>query len=419
MQQDSSLYRQEAWQALTLQQHGRALLLPSFNAWLISLALIAWVIFALFVLNTHSFKEKATVSGYLSHAVPSLSVVPKEGLGLITQVHVKNGQHVEKGERLLTIQRPNKIVTDTSLVQSQLNTLNRHLAVLEDAKAQSLEQIQQEQQFVAQELLLNERQAASLHTQVQFISQRIAMSEQHLKKLQVLVDSKSLSQDAFDNAAHSLLGLRQQASALDQQLTDNAIRTIQLSAQQARLVEQKTQQGLETQLTQLPIVRQVDELNTQHAYTLYAARSGIVSNLHAQVGDDISGFPVLMKLSQTKDSLKLHLAVPTSAAGFLKTQQPIRVRLDAFAHQKYGTLSATITQIASSITLPNESKAHAISVQQPVFMVEAGLAQSHIIAKGEAISLKEGMTVQADVILSERTLMQWLLSPLYSLKGSI
>jgi membrane fusion protein len=128
---------------------------------------------------------------------------------------------------------------------------------------------------------------------------------------------------------------------------------------------------------------------------------------------------VLLKLSGLDQSLLLQLLVPASAAGFIQTEQNVRVRLDAFPHQKYGTLNATVSKVASTITLPNESQAHAVPLQQPVFLVQAELERSYIYAKGNPISLKEGMTVQADVVLSERSLLEWLLSPLYSLKGNL
>jgi membrane fusion protein len=52
-------------------------------------------------------------------------------------------------------------------------------------------------------------------------------------------------------------------------------------------------------------------------------------------------------------------------------------------------------------------------------MVEATLQRAFVEAKGENVALKEGMTLQADVTLSKRSLLEWLLSPLYSIKGSL
>jgi membrane fusion protein len=216
-----------------------------------------------------------------------------------------------------------------------------------------------------------------------------------------------------------LLSTRQQSAQLSQQLSDNRIKLAQIKAQEASVKQQSAQQPTDIKLSQLPIQRQLKDLQNEHSYTLYATRSGVVSNLQAQQGDDIARFPVLLKLAVPEQLLALQLAVPSSSAGFIEANQDIRVRLDAFPYQKYGTINAKLERVARSITLPNEHQNHAIAIQQAVFMVHASLEQNYIVAKGEQIPLKEGMTVQADVVLSERSLFEWLLSPLYSLKGSI
>lgn len=40
-------------------------------------------------------------------------------------------------------------------------------------------------------------------------------------------------------------------------------------------------------------------------------------------------------------------------------------------------------------------------------------------AFGKAFDLKSGMLFEADIMLEQRTLIEWLLEPLYSIKGRI
>jgi len=173
--------------------------------------------------------------------------------------------------------------------------------------------------------------------------------------------------------------MQQQVAQLSQQLSDNDMAQTQLKSQTAELEQKIAQQITKSELQLIPLEQQVNELNTQQEYTIYASKAGIVNNLHAQAGDDIARHAVLMKLSDPSQSLELMLAIPSSAIGFVEAQQKVRVRLDAFPHQKYGTLEATIHKVANSITLPNETHVHAIAIQEPVFMVQARLAKPHII----------------------------------------
>jgi membrane fusion protein len=419
MQNESNLYRQTAWEAQSMHRHGTVLLLPSFRTWLVSLGLIIWVVLMLVVLNTHSFIEKSTVTGFITSKQASIALMPKEGAGAIREVYVENGQKVKKGERLLTIVRPNTIVADKNSINNQLKALNEHIALLDNVKQTRIEDDAQQLQYLRAQQSFALQQKDALAEQATYLGQRIEIAQDQVTKFETLNKQHLLSLDSLNNATQSLLALRQQSAQIRQQISDNGISISRLNAQEAKLRKQNAHQRGETKLSQLPIERQVEDLQSEHTYTLYATRDGIVSNLHAQVGDDIARFPVLLKLAAPEQTLLLQLAVPTSAAGFIKKSQRIRVRLDAFPHQKYGSVDAQIESVANTVTLPNESQALTIAIQQPVFMVNASLQQQYIHAKGERIPLKEGMTVQADVMLSQRSLFEWLLSPLYSLRGSL
>jgi membrane fusion protein len=228
-----------------------------------------------------------------------------------------------------------------------------------------------------------------------------------------------IAQDTLTNAQQGLLSLQQQHSQINLQISELTARLSQITSQQSQLQRQVMQLSTQGKLSQLPVKQQIGQIEAQQAYTIYAPRDGVISNLHAQLGDDIARFNVLMKLSPEQQSFTAVMAIPTNAAGFIAEQQQVNLRLDAFAYQKYGSINATIANIPRTITMPNESLTHAVSFTQPVFMVEAKILQAYVQARGEKFQLKEGMTFQADVTLSERSLLEWLLSPLYSVKGSL
>ena len=48
-----------------------------------------------------------------------------------------------------------------------------------------------------------------------------------------------------------------------------------------------------------------------------------------------------------------------------------------------------------------------------------GMAEQGVRAYGQSIPLRSGMTLTADVQLAERSLWQWLLEPVYSLRGRL
>jgi membrane fusion protein len=98
--------------------------------------------------------------------------------------------------------------------------------------------------------------------------------------------------------------------------------------------------------------------------------------------------------------------------------QQVNISYEAFPYQKFGTYSGKINQIAKSVIMPGEL-ASGLSFKEPVYKVVAELEKQQILAYGKELPLKPGMMLSADVTLDERTLFEWLLEPLYSLRGKI
>jgi membrane fusion protein len=51
--------------------------------------------------------------------------------------------------------------------------------------------------------------------------------------------------------------------------------------------------------------------------------------------------------------------------------------------------------------------------------VVIALESQNVIAYGEPRALRAGMAVEADVLLETRHLYEWVLEPLYSLRGKV
>jgi membrane fusion protein len=87
---------------------------------------------------------------------------------------------------------------------------------------------------------------------------------------------------------------------------------------------------------------------------------------------------------------------------------------EAFPYEKFGTARGTVTSISRTILGPSEVSIPGLNVSQPAFRVRASLASEDIHAYGQAVPLQPGMLVNADVVFDRRSLLQWLLDPLYA-----
>lgn len=150
-----------------------------------------------------------------------------------------------------------------------------------------------------------------------------------------------------------------------------------------------------------------------------ASRSGIVTNLQAREGQQAQTSIPVLSLVPEGAGLTAQLLVPVRSAGFLETGQPLRIRYDAFPYQKFGLYTAEVVEVSNTVLLPDELLKVPVTVREPVYRVSARLIQPFVQAYGRDFSLKPGMTLSADVQLTERSLLQWLLEPIYSLKGRL
>jgi membrane fusion protein len=60
-----------------------------------------------------------------------------------------------------------------------------------------------------------------------------------------------------------------------------------------------------------------------------------------------------------------------------------------------------------------------LPIKEPVYRITATLDNQTVDAYGQQVALRPGMLLSADIQLDKRSLLEWLLAPLYSLKGRL
>lgn len=86
----------------------------------------------------------------------------------------------------------------------------------------------------------------------------------------------------------------------------------------------------------------------------------------------------------------------------------------AFPHQKFGVGEGVVTAVSRTVLAPSEVAIPGLQVQEPVFRIRVKLARDNVAAYGETLPLQPGMLLSADVVIDRRSLLEWLLDPLYA-----
>ena len=100
----------------------------------------------------------------------------------------------------------------------------------------------------------------------------------------------------------------------------------------------------------------------------------------------------------------------------------MRLRYEAFPHQKFGQYDGVVRSVSRSTVGPAElagdgAPLPGLTAGEPVYRVTVELAAQTATAYGEPVPLQPGMQLEADVLIETRRLYQWVLDPLYSLTG--
>ena len=409
------LFRQEAveFQRARQQWGDVAALQPlatKIFAWFLVGVVATLVVFAFLA----SYARKETAIGYLTPTTGTAKIFAPRS-GTIRQVHVQEGDAVQEGEPLLTI--------DTDQIASDGVDVN--VALLDTLSAQRellSKTIQAEEQRAGAE---RERlsslakglgsEISQLHAQLQLQKERMEVANSDLDAGQQLRAKGYLT---------TIEQRRRQMVALEQQQAQQAL-IQQVAAKRNQLTE------TESSLNQLPTVmgqkvqalrnelsateQRIAETRGRRAYVIRAPLAGRVSTLQATVGQNAHPQRPQLEIIPEHATLQAELFVPTRAIGFIEAGQPVRLLYDAFPYQHFGTYRGEVVRVSQTILMTSDTGGP-IKLNEPTYRVIASLERQEIDVNGRPVALQPDMLLKADIILERRTLVDWLLSPLRSVR---
>lgn len=415
---DDQLFRKEVIEHQRQRLHGSVLALPKVSHSILVAIVAGWALIVIVWLCTSTYARKETVLGWLEPPDGVVRIYPEDS-GLIKEVLIKEGDEVQAGQALLIVSGDLDLVSGDRLevrlvdeFQEQERLLEEQLVRLDRIQeANSIDLIQQLDAAVSELEILKAQHAT--------LTKRYNIILNQKERVDKLVDSGNASKVEVDSITAQSLEIENEKQQLErfQVVQENKIKQLET---QIELLPSQTRNQSDQLRERLSSIRlRVTQLSGEISHVIKAPRSGIVNNLQAVVGQQAqaNGPAPLLTLLPGDSSLNAQLLIPVHSAGFLAEGQSLNIRYDAFPFQKFGIYSGYISQVSNTILLPNEILNAPISVREPVYRITAVLDQPFVRAYGKDLPLRPGMTLSADVQLGERTLLQWLLEPIYSLKG--
>jgi hemolysin D len=158
----------------------------------------------------------------------------------------------------------------------------------------------------------------------------------------------------------------------------------------------------------------------RHEYLeLKAPQDGTVKDLATHTAGTVTTTgTILMTLVPQDETLRAEVWVSNQDAGFVRTQQPAKIKLAAFTFQKYGMVDGAVQQIntdSSEVPGGAQEKSDNSSRARPAtplaYRALVDLKQQYLEADGVRHRLTAGMQVSAEIKLGTRTVLEYLFSP--------
>jgi adhesin transport system membrane fusion protein len=320
--------------------------------------------------------------------------------GVIERLHVREGDRVEAGQTLATL--------DPGRTQAALRESEARAAALRAALARLAAESHASAQIAfpaglsaypavmrAQQALLDQRQRA-LAVELNALESSAALARQELALVQNLHRTGDVSQA-------ELLRVSRLASEAEAQIAIRRNRWLQeVRAEQARA---------EDELAQIEQV-QAQRREVLESLVIRAPVRGIVKNVRVTTrGGVLRPGEELLQIVPADDRLIVEARVRPSDIGLLRPGLPVSIKFDAYDYTVYGAVGGKLSYISAD-TLRDETRVgeqvyyrvHVETDIPPGAPAETGLRKQ--------IDVMPGMTVTVDIRTGRRSALSYMLKPL-------
>lgn len=412
------LFRREVIEGRTPQWMGRITLSQPVSSWLLTLLATFFAVALLIFLFVGTYTRHESVQGQL---LPSAGLLPvtARSASTVMEIRVQEGQVVKKDEDLVELSSEVNSLSRGQTQTAVVGDLQAQLAELEALFENQERREKQQQEGLSNRVLMLHQQLAEIDRQLSTQREVTAITEGRLAKLGPGVQNGTFSQVEFEKYQAESLNGRAQLNMLARQRLDSEqqLRTVQDQLEQLPLNTEA--QRNELRFRRSGINQSLAQSEAERAFVLRAPRNGVVANLATQNGQMVGAGHRLLSILPEGSFLQAELWLPSRAVGFIETGNRVVLRYPAFPYQKFGQQAGRVLEVSRSATAATElTSLLGRSISEPLYRVRVELDQQTVSAYGKAEPLKPGMTVDADILLDRRRLVEWVLEPLYWVRRS-
>ncbi|HEK1050768.1 TPA: HlyD family type I secretion periplasmic adaptor subunit [Proteus mirabilis] len=372
---------------------------------MITILLIFMVIFVIWAWNSN-LEEVTRGQGSI---IPSSreQIIQTLDAGILKSMQVKEGDIVEKGQVLLTLDdtRTSAILRESEAKVANLEAIRARLK----AEAYSTELSFPEDlstELVTRETTVYKIRKDALKSGIDNLQQSKALLDREISITKPIVAQGAMS-------AVELLRMERQSADIQLQIDEKKNKYLTEAGAELVKTEAELAQARENMAGRAdPVERAL----------IRAPLRGIVKNIRINtVGGVISAGQDIMEIVPLEDQLLVEAYISPRDVAYVRAGMPALVKLTAYDYAIYGGLEGVVT-LVSPDTLHDQKRPSDLKLNQDeaFYRVLVTTQSSHLTDKnGKELPVIPGMIASVDIKTGEKTVFQYLIKPITRMKQAL
>ena len=370
--------------------------LPRPHGSRLGIAIIVVGLLVLFIWAAFSKIDQVTRASARVIAAERTQVIQAPDAGVVTKLHVKEGDVVKTGQLLVTLEkeRAQAAVDDSKAKVAALRiTVSRLQAEVYGKPLRFESDLQVYSDYIRNQTDLYNRRQTAFNGDIGSLQRMLKIADRELQ-----INSRLVA--TFDVSVAEVLRLERAAADISAQITNRRNKYFQDSQTEMT----KAQEDLNTQQELLR-----DRIQVLEHTELISPANGIVNNVRATtLGAVLRAGDTVLEISPTDGDLIAEAKVNPSDIAFVEVGQTAFVKLDAYDSSIFGALTGQVIYVSPD-SLTEDSKQGPTSFYRVHVLVKEAEFNGN---KTREIQMRPGLTATVEIKARERTVLSYLTKPI-------
>lgn len=370
--------------------------LPRPHGSRLGIAIIVTGLLVLLIWAAFSKIDQVTRASARVIAAERTQVIQTPDAGVVTKLHVREGDVVKTGQLLVTLEkeRAQAAVDDSKAKVAALRiTVSRLQAEVYGKPLRFESDLLVYSDYIRNQTDLYNRRQTAFNGDIGSLQRMLKIADRELQ-----INSRLVA--TFDVSVAEVLRLERAAADISAQITNRRNKYFQDSQTEMT----KAQEDLNTQQELLR-----DRIQVLDHTELLSPANGIVNNIRATtLGAVLRAGDTVLEISPTDGDLIAEAKVNPSDIAFVEVGQTAFVKLDAYDSSIFGALTGRVTYVSPD-SLTEDSKQGPTSFYRVHVLVKEAEFKS---SKTREIQMRPGLTATVEIKARERTVLSYLTKPI-------